>query len=165
MKLQRRFTKLNRGSKMRKLLFPVEHYEVEVINTERVKQKIDEKEKEALVFQDGAIGLFELIWLGINISEKKLNKKEHKIVKRLKSDLRFISRFKDVDEDSRVLNDGGPHELLIEEDQYSILKEILEDLKFKAAVSDEVADMWEFIDNAPEHKKMEIVKDDTAISK
>lgn len=150
---------------MRKLLFPVEHYEVEVINTERVKQKIDEKEKEALVFQDGAIGLFELIWLGINISEKKLNKKEHKIVKRLKSDLRFISRFKDVDEDSRVLNDGGPHELLIEEDQYSILKEILEDLKFKAAVSDEVADMWEFIDNAPEHKKMEIVKDDTAISK
>ena len=145
---------------MRKFIFALEHYEVEVINKERVKQKIDEKEKEALVYQNGAIGLFELIWTAISISEKKLNKKEHKVVKRLKKDLRSISRFKDEDEDSRVLNEGGPHELLIEEDEYDILKEILEDVKFRAAVSDEVADMWDFIDNVPEHKKPELVKDD-----
>src|SRR5258705_3186138 len=46
------------------------------------------------------IGLFELIWTGINKSSKgDLTKKDHKIIKRLKAKLREVSIFRDTDQD------------------------------------------------------------------
>lgn len=125
---------------MRKLIFPAESY-----TSTPVKDKED---KFFLKSDKGIIGVIELLWTGVVNSEcKTLTKKEHKINKRLITSLESISRFKDDDEDSRVAF-NGEQTLIIEEDEYELLKKLLEANTFFARVSGTLTDLWEIIDNA-----------------
>lgn len=95
----------------------------------------------------GKIDPFEMIWTGVNVSSKKLDKKGHKINKRLREALKAISDWKDADKDSRILL-SGPQILVLEEDEYSLLKSLLDEVNFRATLSEEVAEMYDLIDNA-----------------
>src|SRR5688500_4588412 len=117
MKLNRKLLKASRKNKMRSITFQPEEYKWECINEERVKQGLDTEKKYAWVFQgEGPVGIVELFWQVFMASQKQLTKKEHKVCKRLKATLKTISRFKDDDEDSRIIKEGGPHTILLEED-------------------------------------------------
>jgi hypothetical protein len=108
------------------------------------------------------IGTFELLWNGVDHSPcQNLTKKDHKVIKRLKKKLREISVYKDSDEDARVLSSGS-HILLLEGDEYEVLKKLLDANIFSAMVSDEVDTMYDLVDNAPEYQppKPALVKDD-----
>lgn len=145
---------------MRELTFPSESYELEN-KIWKFKGKTG----------DGKlIGLFELIWSGVNRSGKEdLKRRDHKIVKRLKAKLREISRYKDQDEDARILDVGGPYTVILEEDEFQMLKDLVDANKFSSIISDEVDAMWNYLDSIPEKKaefnpstpperKMEVVK-------
>lgn len=134
---------------MRKIEFKAENYflfEDEAILPDGTKKKIS-----YLKCKDGFIGVFELLWSGVDRSNKELAKKDHKVVKRLKSKLKEISRWRDKDEDARVLKEGVQI-VILEEDEYNILKELLEANKFTSKISEIVDAMWDLIENAPDYQ-------------
>lgn len=143
MKLQRKLNRALKRNRMRNLSFAAEIY------VEDVAKNAEGKDISYLKYVgEGRLGIFELIWTALNITPRELNKKEHKINKRLRAKFKEVSRYKDQDKDARVLNEGT-QQVLIEEDEYELLKGLLEAVKFKSALSDEVDTMFEFIDNAP----------------
>lgn len=99
------------------------------------------------------VGMFELMDAMISkLSEVKLDKKKHKINKRLRNKLKEISCFKDSEEDSRVSIDGGT--IILEEDEYELLKEHLESAtpKVTGRFSGLLDDLLTKVDNAEEYK-------------
>lgn len=100
---------------------------------------------------DRVIGLFELLWVGITQSQSQdLSKPDFKVIKRLKKKLREISRFKDADNDSRILLEND-QVLILEGDEYSLVKRLLEANKFSASIADDVDALWEKVDSATDY--------------
>lgn len=145
---------------MRTLTFEPEPYTYKCVNEANFKAGVDSEKKYGWVYDgDGVIGILELFWTVFAASNKQLTKKEAKICKRLRATLKTISRFKDEDEDSRILIEGGPHTVVLEEDEWDLAKELVNETKFKAVVSDEYDTLCDLLDNAKEFKKPELVKD------
>jgi hypothetical protein len=142
LKLNRKFNR--RHPKMRKLIFPAQEYILEHYTDTQGKQL----PKTFLKAKGATIGIVELLWtVLIRSPAQDLTKKDLKTIKSVKVLLKNITRYKDCDEDSRVSIEGS-NVLILEEEQYEIIKKLMEAFKFTAAVSDEVVDLWDIIDNA-----------------
>lgn len=136
---------------MKQIVFDVEDYIYDGVKYNYVKTDASQ------------VGQFELLWAGVNNVQIDLTKKEHKIIKRLKVKLREISIYKDNDKDSRILK-LSTQQLILETDEYDIMKKLLESNRFLPRISDDVDALWEKIDNAPDYTppKPELLRDASA---
>lgn len=116
----------------------------------------NEVDKSYTVVKPSRIGMFEMLWGAINHSpygqidrNNKITRSEHKKIKSIKTKMRSISHFKDKDQDSRILLDPMLT-VFLEEEEYLLLIKLLEANSFQAAISEEVATLWEIIEDAEE---------------
>lgn len=142
---------------MRKLIFQPEQYELtdEVIKGNKTGRQFLNPTK-------GVIGIFELLQSGVENSPLKgLTKKDFKVIKRLKESLFSLSRFKDEDEDSMCLQAGGPHELIIEEDEYDLMVRLFTSAadQFTSKIADQVDDVFGILEKAETFTAPKIVPD------
>lgn len=145
---------------MRKLTFPHEAYSEVFINEKQVKlakaNGIELDPHYALVCQnEDKVGLLEMLFSMISKgTEVKMDKKKHKTNKRLRNKLKEISRFKDNDEDQRVLKDGGPHDVILEDAEWDLLKEHLDSAtpKISPTLSGTLEALLDLVDAAEEYK-------------
>lgn len=139
---------------MKQLIFPSEVYVQKLINEEAVKIA-GVSPKYVLVCQNELkCGLFELLDIILSkLSEKKLDKKGHKTNKKLRTKLKEISRYKDADEDARILKELS-QTLLLEDAEYELLKEHIDSgvQKVTPRMSELVSDLYDLIDNAQDWK-------------
>lgn len=143
---QRKFNKnfKRKNPTMRKLIFAPETYNLTPVQDKDGKNT----DKSFLKHKTELVGLLELLWTGvINSPCTELSKKEHKVNKRLQASLETVTRYKDSDEDARVALEGR-QELIIEEDEYELLKKLMEANKFFGKISSQVSDLWDVIDTA-----------------
>lgn len=138
---------------MKKIIFPAQTYkyvENEIIGKENNKDIIYTGYKYILT-EESIVGSLELLWASVQRSPlQDLNRNDHKINKRLKKKLREITRFKDKNEDSRISRDGLQI-LILEEDEFSLMKRHLDSNKFGSAASEDVSLLWEIIDAATDY--------------
>jgi hypothetical protein len=165
MKTNRRFKKLykKRNPLMREIKFPAETY-VEKDNSELIEQakaqNIPVKLKKWLECDNEfKCGKLELIDVMISkMSELKMDKKKHKVNKKLRAKFKDITRYKDEDKDARVTLDGA-QTLVLEDAEYDLLKEHMDSAtpKMAARISDLLTDVWDLVDEAREFK-LELAK-------
>lgn len=133
---------------MKQLNFPSEQYTLENEVYKYVKT------------EESAIGALELLWQTVELSQEKLNKKDHKTNKSIKRKLREITQYKDKEKDSRVTL-PKPQILLLEEEELSLLKRHVENFPFSSRISEDVDRLWDIIDTAQDYTppKPALVKD------
>ena len=99
------------------------------------------------------MGCLELLWFSLIGSPLELNKKMHKTNKRLKSKVRELTIYKDPSKEARV---GSPlnaePKLILEEDEYELLNQHLDVIKFNSRVSEDVDRLYEVIESASPFK-------------
>lgn len=118
-----------------------------------------------LSFAPDQTEIFELIHTSLMVTEKQLTKREYKLHSSIQDKLDEISVFKDNDKDQRTLKfitptptlEGEevkyePKKILLEEQEYNLLKECLEAVKYRAAFSRRVNSMWDYLESIPEEK-------------
>lgn len=101
---------------------------------------------------DNKVGKFELIWiLLMRLSTLECDKKQHKVMKKIKTKLKSISVWKDKDHDARVCISAST--IVWEDEEYELLKKHLENATPKVTIklSELVTDLWDDLDNLPEY--------------
>jgi len=103
----------------------------------------------ALNFTTTDAETFELIYTGLMVTPKELDRKGHRLHTKITDKLEDVSCFKDDDKDSRILNPNGGI-VILEEAEFTLLKECLEAVKFLPRVSKKVNTLWDFLDASKE---------------
>jgi len=135
---------------MRKLTFPKESY------TDR---------NGTFVYNDGIVGIFELLWTGIQKSKLALSKNDHRVVRNLKRRLKVASLPKDKDNDSRIFNNEYSY-IRLEDAEYEMLVKLFDNNDpWIAAISETVADVYDILETAEIEeinpiKNVQIVRED-----
>lgn len=142
MSFNRKFKRAHRPMKL--LTFPAQAY---------LPKTVDQKETlEYQKSEDSLIGVIELLWAGISNSPcQDLTKKDYKTIKSLKKKLREISQYKDEDKDSRITL-SGEQILILEEEELSIMKKLLEANKFTSLIAEDIDLLYSIVDAAKEYE-------------
>jgi hypothetical protein len=99
-------------------------------------------------------GNFEFIYTGFMVTPKELDKKGHRLHSRIQDSFESISHVNEAE--IRVLNhDGGT--VVLEESEFTLLKECLDVVKFLPKFSRQVNSMWDFLDSVKEEKLTKVV--------
>lgn len=116
----------------------------------------NEKDKCYEIVKPSRIGILEMIWAAINHTpygqidrNNRITRSEHKKIKSIKNRIVAITVFKDKDHDSRILLNPS-NALFLEDEEYILLIKLIDAISYQAAVSEEVATMWEIIEDAEE---------------
>ena len=125
---------------MKLLSFPNELYE---LKEERLVYKRTE---------ESYIGKIELLWIVLMKSTLELKgDRDHKINRRLKKKIREFTRYQDKDQDSRIAKEGEI-KIVLEEDEYDLLKKHVKAFPFSSAISEDADDLDKIIQTATDPK-------------
>lgn len=97
---------------------------------------------------------FEFIYTGLMVTPRELDKRGHKLHSRIQDSFETISHVNESE--VRVLNhDGGT--IVLEEAEFTLLRECLEAVKYLPRFSRQVNSMWDYLDNIKEEKLTKVV--------
>lgn len=108
-----------------------------------------------LDFKPDQKDIFEYVYTGFANTPKELDKKTHRQHSKILDILEEISYYKDEDKDARVLKVTGGV-VMLEESDYTFLKDCIERVPYRAMFSKTVTKMWDFLDAIPEERILKI---------
>lgn len=125
---------------MKSIIFPESSYTLESNGTYTYKRT-----------ESSIVGQLELLWAGVSQARvTELTKKDHRVIKSIKTKLREITMYKDGQEDSRISKTGSQC-LLLESDEYDMIQKLLAANNFQPLVSDDIDLLWTSLESATDY--------------